>query len=209
MILEESDAEEVECTTGLQGNYNYLLEKSGEYTRVAKAAVKKMKKAKEDYRSLLVRYKKAKCEIEMLNGELTEAYTKVIFLELEVVQANAKVEWVSTKKLDDVLSHQKPFFDKTRLGYTRESSSAVNISKEVKFVKAKERVVVAPTMEMAKVKKKKNVADQRVLNKPVTNLWSSLKPKRNLFQDHKEVRERTMFVTIVDFKGTPDWIVIS
>ena len=209
MILEESDAEEVECTTGLQENYNYLLEKSGEYTRVAKAAVKKMKKANEDYRSLLVRYKKAKCEIEMLNGELTEAYTKVIFLELEVVQANAKVEWVSTKKLDDVLSHQKPFFDKTRLGYTRESSSAVNISKEVKFVKAKERVVVAPTMEMAKVKKKKNVADQRVLNKPVTNLWSSLKPKRNLFQDHKEVRERTMFVTIVDFKGTPDWIVIS
>ena len=204
MILEESDAEEVECTTGLQENYNYLLEKSGEYTRVAKAAVKKMKKAKEDYRSLLVRYKKAKCEIEMLNDELTEAYTKVIFLELEVVQANAKVEWVSTKKLDDVLSHQKPFFDKTRLGYTRESSSALNISKEVKFVKAKERVVVAPTMEMAKVKKKKNVADQRVLNKPVTNLWSSLKPKRNLFQDHKEIREQTMSVAIVDFKGTLD-----
>ena len=204
MILEKSDAEEVECTAGLQENYNYLLEKLGEYTRVAKAAVKKMKKAEEDYRSLLVRYKKAKCEIEMLNGELTEAYTKVKFLKLEVVQANAKVEQVSTKKLDDVLSHQKPFSYKTGLGYTRESSSAVNISKEVKFVKAKERVVVAPTMEMAKVKKKKNVADQRVLNKPVTNLWSSLKPKRNLFQDHKEVRERTMSVTIVDFKGTPD-----
>ena len=51
---------------------------------MAKAAVKKMKKA-EDYRSLLVRYKEAKCEIEMLNGKLTEAYTKVKFLELEVV----------------------------------------------------------------------------------------------------------------------------
>ena len=78
-------------------------------------AVKKMKKAKEDYRSLLVRYKEAKCEIKMLNGELTETYTKVQFLELEVVQANAKVERVSTKKLDDVLSHEKLFFDKTRL----------------------------------------------------------------------------------------------
>ena len=65
---------------------------SREYTRVAKATVKKMKKAEEDYRSLLVRYKEAKCEIEMLNGELTKAYTKVKFLELEVVQANAKVE---------------------------------------------------------------------------------------------------------------------
>ena len=112
-IVEELDAEEVECTVGLQENYNYFLEKSGEYTSVAKAAVKKMKKADEDYRSLLVRYKEAKCEIEMLNGELTEAYTKVKFLELEVVQVNAKVERVSTKKLDDVLFHQKPFSDKT------------------------------------------------------------------------------------------------
>ena len=71
---------------------------------MAKAAMKKMKKAKEDYRSLLVRYKKTKCEIETLNGELTEAYTKVKFLELEVIQANAKVDRVSTKKLDDVIS---------------------------------------------------------------------------------------------------------
>ena len=42
----------------------------------------------------------------------------------------------------------------------------MNISKEVKFVKAKELVVVAPTVEKTKVEKKKNVADQRVLNKP-------------------------------------------
>ena len=103
-IVEESDAEEDEDTAGLQENYNSLLEKSGEYARVAKAAVKKMKKAKEDYRTLLVRYKEAKCEIEMLNGELIEAYTKVRFLEHEVVQANAKVKRVSTEKLDDVLS---------------------------------------------------------------------------------------------------------
>ena len=102
-IVEESDAEEDEDTTSLQENYNSLLKKSGEYVRVAKAAVKKMKKAEEDYKSLLMRYKKAKCEIETLNGELIEAYTKVRFLEYEVVQANAKVEQVSTKKLDDVL----------------------------------------------------------------------------------------------------------
>ena len=54
-----------------------------------------------------MRYKEAKCEIEKLNGKLTEAYTKVKFLGLEVVQANAKVKRVSTKKLDDVLSSQK------------------------------------------------------------------------------------------------------
>ena len=91
-IVEELDAEEDEDTAGLRENYNSLLEKLGEYARVVKTAVKKMKKAEEDYRSLLVRYKEAKCEIEMLNGELNETYTKVRFLKLEVVQANAKVE---------------------------------------------------------------------------------------------------------------------
>ena len=42
----------------------------------------------------------------------------------------------------------------------------MNISKEVKFVKAKESVVVALIMEKTKGEKKKNIADQRVLNKP-------------------------------------------
>ena len=72
--------------------HNSLIEKTGEYAKVAKAAIKKMKRAEEDYRSLLVRYKETKCEMETLNGEMTEAYSKIKFLELKVVQANAKVE---------------------------------------------------------------------------------------------------------------------
>ena len=44
-IIEESDAEEDEDTDGLRENYNSLLKKSREYARVAKAAVKKMKKS--------------------------------------------------------------------------------------------------------------------------------------------------------------------
>ena len=70
-IVEESNVEENENAACLQENYNYLLEKSGEYALVAKAAMKKMKKAEEDYRSLLMRHKEAKCEIEKLNGELS------------------------------------------------------------------------------------------------------------------------------------------
>ena len=103
-IVDESNAKVDEGIASLQENYNSLIEKSGKDGRVAKEAVKKIKKAEEDYRSLLVRYKEVKCEIEMLNGELIKAYTKVKFLEHEVVQANAKVKRVSTKKLDDVLS---------------------------------------------------------------------------------------------------------
>ena len=83
---------------------------------MAKAAVKKMKKAEEDYKSLRICYKEAKFEIETLNGELLEAYKKVRFLKQEVVQANTKIERVSTKKLDDVISSQKYFSDKSGLG---------------------------------------------------------------------------------------------
>ena len=163
-IVEESNVEEDENAACLQENYNYLLEKIGEYARVAKAVVKKMKKAKEDYRSLLMRHKEAKCEIEKLNGELSETYTKVRFLKQEVVQANAKIEMVSTKKLNDVISSQKQFSDKSSLGYTGGSSSSSSVIKEVKFIKAKEQIEVSPTAEKPKMEEKRNVDDKQMLN---------------------------------------------
>ena len=86
-IVEESDDEEDDGTVRLQETYNSLIEKTGEYAKVANVAIKKMKRAEEDYRSLLVWYKVTKCEMEMLNGELTEAYSKIKFLELEVVSS--------------------------------------------------------------------------------------------------------------------------
>ena len=57
--------------------------------------------------------KEAKCEVEGPKGELIEAYFKIKFLELEIIQVNVKVEHISTKKLDNVLSSQKSSHDKT------------------------------------------------------------------------------------------------
>ena len=68
-VVEEFGVEDDERTVGLQETYNSLLEKLEEYARVAKVAIKKMKRAEQDYRSLLVRYKETKCEMETLNGE--------------------------------------------------------------------------------------------------------------------------------------------
>ena len=158
------DVKEDENAACLQENYNSLLEKSGEYARVAKAAMKKIKKAEEDYRSFLMRHKEVKCEIEKLNGELSKAYTKVRFLEQEVVQANAKIERVSTKKLNDVISSLKKFSDKFRLGYTGGSSSSGSVTKEVKFIKAKEQIEVSLTIQKPKMEEKRNVDDKRMLN---------------------------------------------
>ena len=72
---------------------------------MANVAIKKMQRAEQDYKSLLVRYKETKCEVETLNGELTETYSKTKFLKLEMVQANVKVERVFSKNLDEVLAH--------------------------------------------------------------------------------------------------------
>ena len=46
------------------------------------------------------------------------------------------------------------------MGYIGESSSDVKVTKEVKFVKAKDPKGVIPTIEKANVEEKKNMADQ-------------------------------------------------
>ena len=57
-VGEEFDDKGEECfhegTKGLQETYYSILEKIKEYARVAKAAIRKMKKVEQDYKSLLV-----------------------------------------------------------------------------------------------------------------------------------------------------------
>ena len=84
-----------------------------------------------------MQHKEAKCEVERVKGELVEAYSKIKFLELEIIQANVKVERIPTKKLDNVLSSQKPLHDKIGLGYTGEGSSSSEPKKKVRFVSAR------------------------------------------------------------------------
>ena len=168
-----------------------------------------MKKVKQDYKSILVRYKETKCEVEALNGELTKVYSKIKFLELEVIQANAKVEHVASKKLDEVLAHQKPLFDKSGLGYSRESSSSANVSKEMKFVKAKEPMVANPSVENVKVVKKPNGTAQKVLTKPQNPFVANPRLKGSLSQSLKEALKFSTSATIVEFKDTQDLIAMN
>ena len=80
------------------------------------------------------------------------------------MQANAKIERVSIKKLNDVISSQKQFSNKSGLGYTEGSSSSGNVPKKVKFIKAKKQIEVSPTTEKPKMEEKRNVDDKRMLN---------------------------------------------
>ena len=135
--LEDEDVYQNERENNLQEAYDSLLEDCGKYTKVVNLVVKKMKKVEEEHRCILVQLKEAKCEVEGLKEELVVAYSKIKFLELEIIQANIKVERISTKKLDNVLSSQKSSHDKTGLSYTGEGSSSSEPKKEVRFVLAK------------------------------------------------------------------------
>lgn len=79
---EEEEEYVYEGNKKLQESYNALLEESGDYAKIAKATVRKMKKAEEDYKSVLVRYKEAKVENESLKEELNNEYSKIKLLEL-------------------------------------------------------------------------------------------------------------------------------
>ena len=99
--------------------------------------LERWKKIEEEHKSTLVQLKEAKCEVEELKEELLNAYSKIKFLELEIIQASVKVECISTKKLDSVLSSQKSSNDKISLGYIGEGSLSSRPKKEVKIVSAK------------------------------------------------------------------------
>ncbi|XP_065618621.1 uncharacterized protein LOC136062883 [Quercus suber] len=131
--------------------YDALLEDSGKYAKVAKSTVKRIKKIEEEHKSTLVQLKEAKCEVEELKEKLLNAYSKIKFLELEIIQANVKVELISIKKLDSVISSQKPSNDKTGLGYTGDGSLSSRSKKEMKFVLAKN--LEKPKVEIPTVKK--------------------------------------------------------
>ena len=55
----------------------------------------------------------------MENTSLDEKFKN---LEVELSQARTQIERISSAKLDEVLSAQKPSFDKTGLGYVDSSS---------------------------------------------------------------------------------------
>ena len=79
-------------------------------------------------------------------------------------QKLTQIERVFTNKLNDLISSQKQFSDKFGLGYTGGSSSSGSVTKEVKFIKAKEQIEVSPTAEKPKMEERRNVDDKQMLN---------------------------------------------
>ena len=136
--------------------------------------------------------KEAKCEVKELKKELLNAYSKIKFLELEIIQANVKVERISNKKLDSVFSSQKSSNDKTGLGYTGEGSSSNGPKKEVKFVSAKnveKPIVEKPKIETSVVAKRNIGTKPKEKGKSLPK--SQRRPQVKHFYHHCDVRGHT------------------
>ena len=81
--IKATDDEEEYLNEGdrkLQVVCDAFLEDCGKYTKVAKSAVKKMKRIEEDHKSTLVQLRDAKCEVENLKKVLLNAIPKSNFL---------------------------------------------------------------------------------------------------------------------------------
>ena len=83
------------------------------------------------------------------------------------------------------------------------------MSKEMKFVKAKEPMVAMPSVENVKVEKKPNGTAQKVLTKPQNPFVANPRLKGSLSQSLKEVLKFNTSATIVDFKDTQDLTAID
>ena len=109
-----------------------------------------------------------------------------------MIQANVKVERITTKKLDNVLSSQKSFSDKTALDYTGEGSSSVEPRREMKFVLAKD--VEKPRLRYLSLRR---------------TLSQNQRQKENHCLRVKGDLKWSILATIVAFKGTQDQISSS
>ena len=72
--------------------------------------------------------------VETLVVENTSLEEKVKNLEVELSQARTQIERMSSAKLNEVLSTQKPSFDKTSLGYAVSSSPSSSMAYGSKIV---------------------------------------------------------------------------
>ena len=84
------------------------------------------------------------------------------------------------------------------------------MSKEMKFVKAKELVVATPAIEKVKFEKKAKSDCSTGFNKASQNhQWLNSRWKENLFRSHKEDHKLNIFAIIVESEDTLDPIATS
>ena len=113
----DSSDDEVPNQMTLQEAYEKLCTEFIKSEKTSHRCRKELNKAKIEKADLLVKLDETTRLVETLVVKNTSLEKKVKNLEVEHSQARTQIERMSSAKLDEVLSTQKPSFDKTGLGY--------------------------------------------------------------------------------------------
>ena len=112
----------------LQEVYDKLCTKFIKSKKTSHLCRKELNEVKTEKADLLVKLDKTTRLVETLVVENTSLEEKVKNLQVEFSQARTQIERMSSAKLDEVLSTQKPSFDKIGLGYAVSSSSSSSMA---------------------------------------------------------------------------------
>ena len=153
---EDSFDDEVPKKMTIQVAYNKLCIKFIKSKKTSHLCRKELNEVKTEKADLLVKLDETTRLVETLVAENTLLEEKVKNLEVELSQARTQIERMSSAKLDEVLSAQKPSFDKTGLGYVVSSSPS-------SFTASGSRTVFVPQFEKGNkgMKSKTDMADSK------------------------------------------------
>ena len=113
----DSSDDEVPKKLTLQEAYDKLCTEFIKSEKTSPLSRKELNEVKTKIVDLLVKLNETTRLVETLVVENTSLEEKVEILEVELSQARTQIERMSSAKLDEVLSAQKPNSDKTGLGY--------------------------------------------------------------------------------------------
>ena len=112
----------------LQEVYDKLCTKFIKSEKTSHLCRKELNEVRTEKADLLVKLDETTRLVETLIVENTSLEEKVKNLEVELSQARTQIEKMSSAKLDEVFSAQKPSSDKTGLGYTVSSNPSFSMS---------------------------------------------------------------------------------
>ena len=125
---EDSFDDEVPKKLTLQEAYDKLCIEFIKSEKTSHLCRKELIKVKTEKADLLVKLDETTSLVETLVVENTSLEEKVKNLEAEISQARTQIERMSSTKLKEVLSAQKPSFDKIGLGYVVSSDPSSSMA---------------------------------------------------------------------------------
>ena len=131
---ENSSNDEVPKKMTFQEAYDKICTEFIKSKKTSHLCRKQLNEVKTEKAEMLIKIDEITRLVETLVVENTSLEEKVKNLEVELSLARTQIERMSSAKLNEVLSTQKPSFDKTSLGYAVSSSPSSSMAYGSKIV---------------------------------------------------------------------------